>query len=134
MENRRNRLPVPDFAVAHRSHSLFEFHFHNLDHFVLFVRNLGAGQIVGLVEPDDFIGEVPEALRLLADAFEKGFEKTHCQKRRGRPSKLSQTYDLYRGERLAKFWIAVSEGAKIDGQLILMEGDEKELSAVDRWD
>jgi hypothetical protein len=84
--------------------------------------------------PDDFVGGIPAALRALADAFDKGFTRTQSQKRPGRPSKLSVIYDKYRDERLQKFWRAVSEGATLDGLLILMDGDESNLTETKGWD
>lgn len=81
--------------------------------------------------PDDFVGGVPEALRVLAAAWEAGFQRTPSQKRRGRPSKISEAYDLYREERLGKFFKAVSEGATFDGLMLFMEGEEPVLQEVD---
>jgi hypothetical protein len=82
--------------------------------------------------PDDFVGGVPEALRALADAYEAGFKRTSSQKRRGRPSKLTEAYDTYREERIGKFFRAIAEGATLDGLLTLMEGtSEADLKEVD---
>jgi hypothetical protein len=84
--------------------------------------------------PDEFTGGVPEALRLLADEYEKGFERTSIQRKGGRPSNAAKMFDEFRRERVERFWKVVEEGGRLDGLLELMEGDSSGLEVVDNWE
>jgi len=84
------------------------------------------------VLPDEFVGGVAAALRLLADYYESKPKQTESQQEtRGRPTKVAVEYERFRKERLGKFVTAVSEGAKLDGLISLIEGDVVSLQEVD---
>lgn len=82
--------------------------------------------------PDEFAGDVPEALRLLADYYASAPSQTPSQHpKRGRPTKVATAYEEFRDERREKFFTAVAEGARLDGLISLMQGDESQVDEVD---